>query len=125
MKVAVTYENGMVFQHFGKCQNFLVLNIENKQIKDRNLLSSDGNGHGALAALLKQEQVDVLICGGIGQGARNALQTAQIQVIAGAMGNADVAVDAYLSGSLQDDPKGTCDHHHEGEHHDCGHDHCS
>ena len=124
MKVAVTYENGMVFQHLGKCQNFLVLNIENNEIKERNLLSSGGNGHGALAQLLKQKAVDVLICGGIGQGARNALKGAQIQVIAGVTGNADVAVDAYLNGSLKDDPRGACNHHHEGEHHDCSHDHC-
>lgn len=124
MKVAITYEHGMIFQHFGKCQNFLILDIQENKVTNRNLWKSNGSGHGALVAMLSKESVDVLICGGIGQGALHALQDAKIQVIAGAVGNVDVAVDAYLNGTLHNDPKGTCDHHHEGEHHHCSHDHC-
>ena len=81
MKLAVTYENGMVFQHFGKCQNFLIANIEEGQMIQKSLLPSNGQGHGALVSLLKAADVDVLICGGCGEGARKALKEAQITVI--------------------------------------------
>lgn len=121
MKVAVTYENGMVFQHFGKCPSFLIAEVSDGSIQNRTLLSSGDSGHSALVTLLKEQHVEVLICGGIGQGARNALQEAGITLIAGAKGNGDVALDQYAAGILQDDPSGQCDHHHEeGEHHSCG-----
>ena len=118
MKLAVTYENGMVFQHFGKCQNFLIANIEEGQMIQKSLLPSNGQGHGALVSLLKAADVDVLICGGCGEGARKALKEAQITVISGAIGNAEVAIDAYRNGALNDQPSGQCHHHHEGGH-DC------
>ena len=73
MKVAVTYENGRVFQHFGKTQMFLTADVVDGDVRNVQLLSSDGSGHGALAQLLKQWGVETLICGGIGQGAVNAL----------------------------------------------------
>lgn len=122
MKLAVTYENGMVFQHFGKSECFLVLEIEEGRILHKSLLKADGQGHGALVALLAEAKINTLICGGLGQGARNALTQAGITVIGGAAGNADVAVDAFLNGTLQDQPAGMCHHHDDG--HDCSH-HCS
>lgn len=125
MKIAVTYEKGMVFQHFGKCQNFLIATIAEGKIIQRALLNAGGNGHSALVTLLQQEKVDTLICGGIGQGARTALQSAGISLISGAKGNVDLALDEYLAGTLSDDPSGACNHHHEGGEHHCGeHDHC-
>lgn len=123
MKIAVTYENGVVFQHFGKCQNFLIVVPESGRVVKKSMLAANGQGHGALVSLLKENGVEVLICGGCGAGARTALKDAQIRVISGAVGNAEVAVDEFMNGTLHDQPSGQC-HHHEGEH-DCasGH-HC-
>lgn len=124
MKLAVTYENGTVFQHFGKSEQFLCIDAEDGRMIGKTLLSSNGQGHGALAGLLKQAGVDVLICGGLGAGARSALHENGIVVISGAKGNAEAAAEAYLKGTLHDDPNGSC-HHHEGEH-SCGdHSHCA
>jgi len=123
MKIAVTYENGVIFQHFGKCENFLMVEVEEQNIVGKTILNANGQGHGALAGLLREAHADVLICGGLGQGARDALQQAGIVVIGGAKGNAEAAVDAYLKQELHDDPQGVCNHH-EG-HHDCSdHEHC-
>jgi predicted Fe-Mo cluster-binding NifX family protein len=119
MRYAITMENNMVFQHFGKCPSFLLVNMENGEIVSKEVLSSGGSGHGALATLLAQANVDTLICGGIGQGARDALAQNNIQVIAGANGNVDVIIDALKAGTLKDDPSGSCNHHHE-EGHTCG-----
>ncbi len=119
MKIAVTYDNGTVFQHFGKTESFHVFDIEDNQIVSSEVITSDGLGHGALAGLLSNHQIDVLICGGIGGGAREALAAAGIEVCAGAQGNTEEAVKAYLSGELKGSDE-SCSHHHE-EGHDCGH----
>ncbi|MBQ3392506.1 MAG: FKBP-type peptidyl-prolyl cis-trans isomerase [Lachnospiraceae bacterium] len=119
MKIAATYENGNIFQHFGRTENFKVYEVEDGKIVSSEVFGSNGIGHGALAGLLNEHDIDVLICGGLGAGAQNALRNAGIQVCAGASGNADEAVEAYLRGELVD-AGATCDHHH-GEDHECGH----
>ena len=118
MKIAVTYDNGSVFQHFGKTENFKVYEVENGQVLSGEVISSNGSGHSALAGLLAGQNVDVLICGGIGGGAQAALTEAGIELCAGAQGDADQAVEAYLKGELVSSGA-TCDHHHE-EGHSCG-----
>lgn len=121
MKIAVTYDNGMVFQHFGHTEQFKVYTVEDNQITDTEIVSSGGNGHGALAGLLSGQQIDVLICGGIGGGAQNALASCGIRLYGGVSGEADQAVDAFLAGKLDYDPHVHCDHHsHHGEGHSCG-----
>ena len=113
MKVAVTYENGRVFQHFGKTQMFLTADVVDGDVRNEQLLSSDGSGHGALAVLLKQWGVETLICGGIGQGAVNALNEQGIVIIRG------VDMSAFASQALVDDPSKKCTHHAHEEGHSC------
>ena len=118
MKIAVTYENGKVFQHFGKTESFKIYEVEDNQIVSSEVISSNGSGHGALAGLLAEQGIDVLICGGIGGGAQAALADAGIELCAGAQGDTDQAVEAYLKGELISSGV-NCDHHGEG--HSCGH----
>ena len=120
MKIAVTYENGNVFQHFGKTENFKIYNIEGGKITSAEIMGSNGEGHGALAGVLADQGVNVLICGGLGEGAKSALQGAGIDVCSGASGNTDDAVEAYLAGELKNAGV-NCDHHdHEEESDGCG-----
>lgn len=115
MIVAVTYENGEVFQHFGHTEEFKIYQVEDGRIVSSRVVGTNGSGHGALAGFLKDQGVDVLICGGIGGGARNALADAGIQLLGGACGNADAQVESYLAGKLHYDPDVQCSHHgHEG-----------
>ena len=118
MRIAVTYDNGNIFQHFGKTENFKVYEVENNQVVSSEVISSNGSGHGALAGLLDGQNVDVLICGGIGGGAQAALTEAGIEFCSGAQGDADQAVEAYLKGELVSSGV-NCDHHH-GEGYSCG-----
>lgn len=127
MKIAVTYDNGNIFQHFGRTEEFKVFEIENDKVVASRVIGSNGVGHGALAGLLSEEGVDVLICGGIGAGAQSALAQAGVELVAGAEGNVDEAVEAYLKGKLVSSGA-NCDHHGEGhtcgnheEGHTCGH----
>ena len=118
MKIAVTYDNGNVFQHFGKTENFKVYDVENDRVISSEIIGSNGSGHGALAGLLAGQNVDVLICGGIGGGAQAALAEAGIELCAGAQGNTDQAVEAYLKGELVSSGV-NCDHHHHEDGHSC------
>ena len=118
MKIAVTYDNGNVFQHFGRTEQFKVYEVEDNKVVSSEVIGSGGTGHGALAGLLAGQDVDMLICGGIGGGAQAALAEAGVELCAGAEGNTDEAVEAYLRGELVS-TGANCDHHHE-EGHDCG-----
>ena len=118
MKIAVTYDNGEVFQHFGKTESFKVYEVEDNKVVSSEVIGSNGTGHGALAGLLAEQGVDVLICGGIGGGAQTALTEAGIELCAGAQGNTDQAVESYLKGELVSSGV-NCDHHHHKEGHSC------
>ena len=119
MKIAVTYDNGEVFQHFGRTESFKIYEVEDNKVVSSEVISSNGTGHGALAGLLAEQGVNVLICGGIGGGAQTALTEAGIDLCAGAQGNVDEVVETYLKGELESSGV-NCDHHHHEEGHSCG-----
>lgn len=123
MKIAVTYESGLIFQHFGHTNHFKLYDVENGEIKSACVIPTDGHGHGALAGFLKEQGVDTLICGGIGGGAQMALQNAGIRLYGGVRGDADEAVLALLADQLVYNPCVTCNHHdhdHACGDHGCG-----
>lgn len=124
MRVAVTYENGEIFQHFGHTAQFKIYDIENGEILSTEVVDTNGSGHGALAGILSAMKVDVLICGGIGGGAQAALAEAGIKLYGGVSGNADKAVEAFMTDELEFNQNVHCDHHghHHGEAHHCGED---
>ena len=117
MRIAVTYENGQIFQHFGHSQAFKIYDVNDGKITGSNVVSTNGNGHGALAGFLSMNKVDTVICGGIGDGAKTALSEAGIRLYGGVSGDADAAVDALLSGTLVYIPDIQCSHHGHGHGH--------
>ena len=121
MKIAVTYENGEIFQHFGHSEAFKLYDVEEGRVVSAEVIDSNGSGHGALAGLLADNRVDVLICGGIGGGAQAALMEKGIELCSGITGDADEAVEAYLKGELESAGV-NCDHHdnEHGQGHSCG-----
>lgn len=113
MKIAIPHQNGQVFQHFGKTKQFKLYTAEGGRITGSALFDGVGEGHGALAGILRDQGVDSLICGGIGAGARTALEEAGIAFYPGVTGNADAMAEALVAGTLQYDPDTQCaDHHH-------------
>ncbi len=126
MKIAVTYDNGTVFQHFGKTKSFKIFDVENGAIVSSEVIDAKESGHSALAGLLAEEGVDVVICGGIGEGAQQALAQANIKVCAGIEGDVNQVAEQYVDGTLECTTDDTCDHHgeHCGNHEEggcCGH----
>lgn len=126
MKIAVTYQDGEIFQHFGHTQQFKVYQVEEGKVVSSEVVGTEGFGHGALAGFLQERGIEVLICGGIGGGARNALAEAGIKLYPGAWGDADAQVNSFLAGNLNYNPDTMCNHHGHGHeegschHHDGG-----
>ena len=122
MRIAVTYQDGEIFQHFGHTRQFKVYDVKEDKILSAQVIDTAGSGHGALAGVLTALNADVLICGGIGGGAQMALAAAGIRLFGGVSGNADAAVEAFLSDKLAFNPNVRCDHHdhNHGEGHTCG-----
>ena len=119
MKIAVPFENGMVFQHFGRSEQLKFYEVENGAVLHSEVVSTNGQGHGALVGFLVQNGANVVLCGGIGTGAQVALMQADIQMFGGISGLADAAVSNYLSGRLVFDPDVHCTHHDHDEGHSC------
>ena len=120
MKIAVTYENGQIFQHFGHTKAFKIYTVEDNKVVSADVVDTNGSGHGALAGMLRVLGVDTLICGGIGGGAQTALKDAGIALYGGVSGDADTAVEEYLAGTLMFNPNVKCSHH-DHEHGEGGH----
>ena len=123
MKIAVTYENGQIFQHFGHTEQFKIYETADGKVVHAEVVDTNGSGHGALAGFLTRQGVDTLICGGIGGGAQAALAEAGIKLYGGVSGEADAAVNALLNGNLGYNPNVHCDHHdhaHGEAGHTCG-----
>ncbi len=119
MKIAVTYENEQVFQHFGHTEKFKIYDIQNDDIVGMKIVDTNGQGHGALASFLKENGVDIVICGGIGGGAQNALSEVGIKWYGGVKGDCNQAVISLLVGKLEYNPDAKCDHHDHDEGHSC------
>ena len=125
MRIAITFENENVFQHFGHTKQFKIYDVENNSIVKSEIIDTNGSGHGALATFLKERDVQVLICGGIGGGAQSALGEKGIKIFGGVSGNADDAAKALIAGTLDYNPNVKCNHHdHEHGDHDCGSHNC-
>lgn len=121
MKIAVTYENGEIFQHFGRTEQFKIYTVENGKVAEAKVVGNDGNGHESLAGYIKSLGADALICGGLGAGAREALAQAGVAFYPGASGNADLAVEAFLNGSLAYSADSVCQNHHHHQDGGCSH----
>ena len=121
MKIAVTYENGQIFQHFGHCATFKLYEVEENKVVSARVIDATGSGHSLLAGFLMMNGVDDLICGGIGGGAQMALKQFGIRLHGGVQGDADAAVEALLAGTLEASDAPNCSHHeHHGAEHACG-----
>ena len=126
MRIAVTYENGQIFQHFGHTETFKIYDVEEGKVVRSEVVDTNGSGHGALAGVLNALNADVLICGGIGGGAQTALAAAGIKLLGGVLGDADKAVEAFINETLDYNPDVKCSHHEHshGEGHTCGEQGC-
>lgn len=121
MKIAIATEGSTVSAHFGKCETFTIVEIENSNIKNKSVISTEGNQHGLLPGFLASQGVDLVIAGGMGEGARQNLADNGIEIISGISGNIDEAIGAFIKGELVSTNAGCSGHGHEHGHDDGGH----
>ena len=122
MKIAVTYEAGDIFQHFGHSKQLKFYEIKGKEIVNSEIIDIEGTGHGAICEILKENNVDTLICGGLGSGARALLEENNIKIYPGVIGNADISIRDFLNGNLNYHSEAKCNHHKEDK--DCKNHNC-
>lgn len=113
MKIAVTFDNGKVWQHFGRTENFKFYDCEDGKIVSSEVVNTEGAGHGALVDFLESHGAEAVICGGAGAPIISMLSSLGIKVYPGVTGDADAAVEALLNGSIETDESAV----HEGCHH--------
>ncbi len=118
MKIAVASDNGMVTQHFGHCESFMIFNTEKSQIIKSETIPNPGHIPGFLPNFLHDKGVNVIISGGMGGGAIDIFNAKEIEVIVGARGEAKAVVEEYLQGMLKSTGSVCHEHQHHGE---CGH----
>jgi predicted Fe-Mo cluster-binding NifX family protein len=119
MKIAVASEGKMVTGHFGHCENFNIFEVENNQIVKAQSIPNPGHKPGFLPNFLNDMGVKVIISGGMGGGAVEIFNEKGIEVITGASGNADKAVQKFIEGSLKSTDSVCHEHQHSdscGEH---------
>lgn len=120
MKIAVPYEDGQVFQHFGHTAHLKIYEVRDDEILSEKVIDTNGSGHGELVQVLKDNHINVLLCGGIGVPAVLALRESGIQILGGATGEATQQVQDFLNGKLHFESGATCGHQH-GEGNSCEH----
>lgn len=103
MRIAVSYRDGQIGEHFGKAPMFAIYDYENADVNrctKRLIDTQDLSGHEAMAELMRAEKVDAVIAGNMGGQAKAALLSLGIVPIAGYTGSADDAADLLILGSL-------------------------
>ena len=119
MRIAVPFDNGQIFPHFGKSECFKIYDTTSVFVLKSELVETaeTAHAHSSLAAFLTEKDVQVVICGGIGEGAIAALAEAGIQALTGAQGEADEIEKACLKNEIKLNTQSTCGHSCSGEEH--------
>ncbi len=117
MKIAVASTGAMTTEHFGHCENFNLFDAENGVITKHESIPNPGHKPGFLPNYLGDLGVNVVISGGMGQGAIDIFNMRNIEVITGTTGSAEDCAKRYLAGELQSTGSICHKHEHAGE---CG-----
>ncbi len=112
MRYAVPISSGMLSQHFGHCDQFALIDVneEKREIVNKELVSSPGHEPGFLPRWLAEEGVSVVIAGGMGSRAQNLFIQSRIKVVINVLeSDPEKAVLSYLAGTLKTG-EDVCDH---------------
>lgn len=122
MRIAVASENGSVFQHFGKSPEFTMYDVETELVQHKEIIPTNGASHGQIADFLVDNGADIVICGGMGSGAKTALRERRIEIVPGVKGEVDDIIVRYLSGEKIQSFEAECNHHSHNSEGGCGSD---
>ena len=112
MKYAIPVTGGVVSPHFGHCEHFALIDVDEmrKVVLKKELVPSPGHQPGLLPEWLAEKGVSVVLAGGMGSRAQGLFQQNRIEVIIGVMeGDPEKAVLSHLNGMLTTGDN-ICDH---------------
>lgn len=114
MKIAIPTRDGHIDDHFGHCDHYTLLTIEDKQIVETSTLPSpQGCGcKSGIADDLARLGVSIMLAGSMGDGAKNKLEAAGIKVIRGCKGTVEAVAKGYLAGFILDSGNSCAGHDH-------------
>lgn len=101
MKIAISTDSEKVSEHFGRCPEFTVVEIEDKKVKDRKTISNPGHMTGFLPKFLKEQGVSCVIAGGAGFRAQELFEQFGIQLITGIQGNINDVIRELINGGIK------------------------
>jgi len=109
MKLAISTDNNMVAQHFGRCMQYTIVEIENSEIKEKKILDNPGHAPGAIPKFLREHGCDLIIAGGMGRRAQDFFVQFEMDWIIGVQGKVDDVIEAYLNDTLEAG-ESSCEH---------------
>ncbi len=101
MKIAIATENGSVAEHFGRCSEYTVFDIEGSTVANKNILANPGHAPGAIPEFLHNNGCNVIITGGMGRRAQGFFQQYNMECISGVQGDVEQVIKDYINGSLE------------------------
>lgn len=101
MKIAMPYQDGVLLEHFGRAKEFIIYNVSDLDPVTSEVIAPEDLSHAAVARALKEHGVDVVLCGSIGEHARQAVEGEHMLVFSGITGAADDVLERFLQGNLE------------------------
>jgi predicted Fe-Mo cluster-binding NifX family protein len=125
IKIAIPTTGTIVDNHFGHCERYTIITTDDNRVivKSEILPSPQGCGcKSSIATAFKEMGINVMLAGGIGEGAINVLNRHGINVIKGCSGDVKTLAESYLKDELIDSGESCTPHnHHDGDGHTCNH----
>ena len=101
MKIAMPYQDGVLLEHFGRAKEFIIYNVSDLDPVTSEVIAPEDLSHAAVARALKEHGVDVVLCGSIGEHARQAVEGEHMLIFSGITGAADDVLERFLQGNLE------------------------
>ncbi|WP_423363585.1 NifB/NifX family molybdenum-iron cluster-binding protein [Mycoplasma sp. P36-A1] len=116
MKIAMPYEDGKIFQHYGKSKQVIIYTIEEGKVLAEEVITLDLKPEQSIANVLKQNGVSTIVVGHLGQGAIDSIEKEGLDIIRGIDLDTATVAQMYADGSLKSNNQDVCDHDHDHSH---------
>ncbi len=114
MIIAIATEKNQVCEHFGHCEGFTLVEIQESKVKEQKYIENPGHKPGFLPVFLHDKNVDTIISGGMGKGAIDIFKEKNINVITGASGDINLLIEDFINGKVESSNSICNKHEHEG-----------
>ena len=100
-KIAIAVDGNQISPHFGRCPSFVLVDLENKIVVNRENIPNPGHRTGFLPEFLAEKGVQVIICGGMGRRAMDLFSEKGITPMIGIAGEVDKVINDYIEEKLE------------------------